>query len=64
MRVRSDRNTKGASETKIGQFELPLAVDEQVWWLQITVQDTVVMAVGNASQELVEETLEDRQVEA
>ena len=43
-------NPKGSGQTKVGQLELSLPIDEQVGGFQIAVQDPVVMAVGNARQ--------------
>ena len=56
--VSAERNTKGASQTKIGQLQVALLVDEQVLRLQVTVQDAVGMAVARALEELESELLD------
>jgi hypothetical protein len=50
--VSAERNTKGASQTKIGQLQVALLVDEQVLRLEIAVQDAVRVAVTGALEEL------------
>jgi hypothetical protein len=56
--VSTERNTEGASETKIGQLQVALLVDEQVLRLEVTVQDAVGMAVASALEELKGELLD------
>ena len=58
MSVSAERNTKGASQTKIGQLQVALLVDEQVLGLEITVQDAVSMAVACAFEKLKGELLD------
>lgn len=62
--VGPNRNTKGPGQTKVGQFELALPVNEQIRWLQIAVQDPVVMTIGHAGEELVKKGFENGQIEA
>jgi hypothetical protein len=50
--VSAERNTECAGETKIGQLQVAFLVDEQVLRLQVTVQDTVGVAVARAFEEL------------
>lgn len=56
--VSTERNTEGASETKIGQLQVALLVDEQVLRLQVAVQDAVGMAVASTLEELKGELLD------
>lgn len=57
VRVSSQGNTKCASETKVSKLQIALLVDEKVLWLQISVQDTMSMAVVDAANQLVGEFL-------
>ena len=50
--VSAERNTECAGQTKIGQLQVAFLVDEQVLRLQVTVQDTVGVAVARAFEEL------------
>lgn len=50
--VSAERNTECAGQTKIGQLQVAFLVDEQVLRLQVTVQDTVGVAVARALEEL------------
>lgn len=52
MGVRPQRNTKGACKTKVGDLELSVFVDEQVLWLQISVEDTAGMEVVDTLDKL------------
>ena len=51
-------DTEGASKTEIGQFEDTLSVDEQVLRLEITMEDLVLVTLGNTIQQLVQERLQ------
>lgn len=55
--VGTQGNTKGSSQTKISQLEVTVAVDQQVLWLEISVQDAVAMAVANTLNQLSHELL-------
>lgn len=48
-----------SSLTKVGKFELSGVADEQVLWFQVAVQDVPLVDVGQASQQLEEEELEE-----
>lgn len=50
--VSAERNTESAGQTKIGQLEVAFLVDEQVLRLQVTVQNTVGVAVARTLKEL------------
>ena len=39
-------------ETKVGEFELALVVDEQVLRFEITVEDSILVAEGYAAEKL------------
>jgi hypothetical protein len=56
--VGAQRDTKGSSQTKIGELEVALLVDEQVLRLQVAVQDAVRVAVADAGAQLVHELLD------
>ena len=56
--VGAERDTKSASQTKIGQLQVALLVDEQVLWLEVAVQDAVGVAVARALEELESELLD------
>ena len=58
VRVRAQRDAKGACETKIGELKVALLVNEQVLRLEVTVQDTMAVAVAHALDELRHETLD------
>lgn len=45
-----DWDAKGSGETEICKLELPLDVNKQVLWLQIAVQDSILVAEGDASE--------------
>jgi len=60
VRIGSDRNAKRSGESKISKFQLPFAIDEQVWRFQIAMQHPMVVAVGHASQQLEEKALQYR----
>lgn len=55
--VGTQGDTEGSGKTKIGQLEVTLLVDEQVLRLQITVQDSVGVAVANSLAKLGHEFL-------
>jgi len=50
MCVRSDRNSEGPGETEVCQFDVACLVNEEVLWLDVTVEDAVSVAVGDAQQ--------------
>ena len=52
MGVRSNWNSKSPCQTKVSKLELSLSVDEQIGWFQVTVQDPVMVAIGNATDKL------------
>jgi hypothetical protein len=52
VRVCAQRDAERASETEIGELEVEVVVDEEVLWLQVTVQDAVSMAVAHALGQL------------
>jgi hypothetical protein len=56
--VGAERDTKSASQTKIGQLQVALLVDEQVLWLKIAVQDAVGVAIACAFEKLESELLD------
>jgi hypothetical protein len=61
VRITSDRNPKSPGQSKIGQFQLSFSINQQVRRFQIPVQHSMVMAIGNACQELVQEIFQNGQ---
>lgn len=57
VRVRADGNAESTGKTEVSKLELALLVDEEVLGLEVTVEDTVVVAEGDAAEELEEEGL-------
>ena len=53
MSVGSDRNPKGSSQAKVSQFNVALTTDQEILWLQVSVQYPMGMTVGNAIYHLV-----------
>lgn len=52
MRVCPQRNTKCTSETKVGELEVSLSVDEQILRFEIAVEDAVSVEEVHALDEL------------
>jgi hypothetical protein len=50
--VGSKGDSESASETKVGEFEITISVDEQVLRLEITVKDSMGVEVMYAFDEL------------
>ena len=57
MCIGSHGNTKCTGETEIGELEIIVLVNEQILGLEITMEDSMAMAVQEAGVELVEEFL-------
>ncbi len=57
MSVRSHRNTKRSTESKISQLDGALVVDEKVLWLHVSVQNTTCMTEIDTLENLVRVTL-------
>ena len=51
------RDAERARETKVGELEIAVAVDEKVLRLQIAVEDAVLVAERDALEKLIEEIL-------
>ena len=49
------RDTKRPRQTEVTQLELALAIDEQVLWLEISMEDLVLVTKGGPLEELVHE---------
>lgn len=45
--------------TKVSEFQLSSVADEQVLWFQVAVKDVPLVDVGQASQQLEQEQLEN-----
>lgn len=58
--VGSKGNTEGASETEIRELEVSIAVDQQVLRLEITVENTMAVAVSDTFAQLAHELLHHR----
>ena len=59
-----DGDAEGAGEAEVGEFELALGVDEEVLGLQVAVEDAVVVAEGDALEELMHEGFTGDEVQA
>ena len=53
MSVNSDRNPKGSCQTKVCNLDGAILVDQQVGWLQVSVQDSSGMAENNGLKTVV-----------
>lgn len=47
--------------TEVGQFQLPSVVDEQILRFQVPVEDLPLVTVGETTQQLEHENLQDEQ---
>lgn len=56
--VCADRHPKGSRQTKVGELDLALGVDEEVLGLQVSMKNSVGVAEGQALQELEKVTLQ------
>lgn len=63
MRVAANGDAKSPRQTKIGQLDAALGVDEQVLRLQITMQHAVHVTESDATQQLVQVALKEGQGE-
>ncbi|KAG7218473.1 hypothetical protein INR49_009350 [Caranx melampygus] len=54
---------EGSRQAEVGELDLPLGVDEQVLWLQVSVKNPVRMAEGETLQQLEEVTLQTQEVQ-
>ena len=52
VRIGAQRNTKGTRQTKVGELQVALLVNEQVLRLEVAVQNAVGMAEADATDEL------------
>ena len=48
-----DGNAEGAGKSKVGEFELAFVVDQEVLRFEVAVEDPIVVAEGDALEELV-----------
>jgi hypothetical protein len=55
--VSAERNSKSTREAEVGKLKVVVFVDEEVLRLQVSVKNTVRMAVEQASVELIGEFL-------
>ena len=53
MRISPDGNAEGPGQAEVGQLDVSAVVDEQVLWLQIPVEYSVNVTVGDALQQLI-----------
>jgi hypothetical protein len=61
VRVRPEWDTKGSGETKVGELEVTVLVDEQVLRLEISMEDPVGVAVVQSLDQLQREALPEMQ---
>lgn len=59
--VCADRHPKGSRQTKVGELDLALGVDEEVLGLQVSMKNSVGVAEGQALQELEKVTLQTQE---
>lgn len=59
MGVGAQGYTKGTGQTKVGQLQVTLLVDQQVLRLEVAVQDAMGVAEADAMAELIHELLDD-----
>ena len=57
MGVDSDGDVEGPGQAKVGQFDDPFVVNQQVLRFQVPVEDSATVAEQNALEDLVEVTL-------
>jgi len=62
--VDSDGDTQSACQTKVGKLDDSTTVYQQILWLQISVNDTTLMAEKNCLQNLVQIALYNTQVKS
>ena len=60
MRVRAHRYTERPCQPKVRKLKVIILVDKQVLGLQISMENTMGMAIEETSCELVQETLNKR----
>ena len=58
MSVGLDRESESPGQSKICKLDITVLIDEQVLWLEISVHDSVSVAVGGSLQNLVGEFLD------
>ena len=57
VRVGAHRDPKGPGQAKVSHLHHPLSTDEEVLWLQISVEDTMGVAEGYPIKDLIQITL-------
>lgn len=57
MSIDSDRNSKGPGQSKVSQFNDSFVVNQQILWLQITMEDPPLMTEQDGLHNLVQVTL-------
>ena len=55
--VCSNRYSEGSCKAEVSELDLPQSIDEEVLWLQVSMQDPVRVAEGQALQQLEQITL-------
>lgn len=58
VRIRAQGNTEGSGKAEVTQFEVTLAANEQVLWLQVAVQNAVTVAIEDTLHKLGRELLD------
>ncbi len=51
MRVNANRDAKGACQSEIGQLDCSVLVDEQVLWLQVSVEHSSLVTEKHSLEE-------------
>ena len=62
MCVCADRNSKSSCQAEVSELDLPLSIDEEVLWFQVSMKDPVRVAEGQALQQLEKITLQTHSV--
>lgn len=57
--VRSQWDTESSCETKISQLQVAVSINQQVLWLQVSVQHPVTVTISNSLNQLCHELLDD-----
>ena len=57
MCIDTNGNPEGPRKAKVGQFDDPVVVNEQVLWLEISVNNSTLMAVQDSLCDLMQVTL-------
>lgn len=60
MGIRPQRHTKGPSQAKIGQFQVPLTINKQILGLQIAMNNPMTMTIAQSLTQMSHKLLNNR----